>query len=129
MKNSTMEPILPLGFTQEQLDNLQGVPILVLEDRHFVYCNDAAVELLGYNTRSDLIESHPFMLSPQYQPDGQPSATKANYMIDIARISGYHCFDWQHKSKNGNLIDLQVSIHHSKWHDGKKCFLVQWTLL
>jgi hypothetical protein len=69
------------------------------------------------------------MLSPEYQADGELSATKANYMMDIAIISGQHCFDWHHKSKNNEIINVKVTLNHSSWRDDKKCILVHWELV
>jgi len=123
-----VEALLPSGFTQQQIDESHNIPLLVLEDTHFVYCNNSAAKLLGYNDVKELL-SHPFMLSPQYQADGQLSSIKASYMIDIARITGQHSFVWQHKSKSNEVIDIKVTLNHSSWHDGKKCILVHWTLI
>jgi len=50
--------------------------VMILEDKRFVHCN------------AELLSTHPFMLPPQYQPCGELSVIKANYMIGIARISG-----------------------------------------
>lgn len=124
-----IEGILASGFTTQEIDEIHHIPLLVLEDTHFVYCNNAAEKLLGYDGVNELLNAHPFMLSPQYQIDGKLSVTKANYMIDIARISGQHCFEWQHKSKNNEVMDIKVTLHQSNWHDGKKCILVQWQLI
>jgi PAS domain-containing protein len=124
-----IEAMLPPGFTQQQIDQAHDIALLVLEDTHFVSCNQAAANLLGYDCVDELLKTHPFMLSPEYQADGELSATKANYMMDIARISGQHCFDWQHKAKNNDVINIKVTLHHSNWHNGKKCILVHWKLI
>ena len=121
--------MLPSGFTKQQIDDANHIPLLVLEDTHFVYCNNAAAKLLGYSLVNELLTAHPFMLSPEYQADGKLSATKANYMIDIARISGHHSFDWQHKSKNNDIVNIHVTLNRSNWHNGKKCILVHWALI
>jgi GAF domain-containing protein len=55
--------------------------IFLLGDEGFIDCNQASVELFGYSHKSQLLNIRPSHVSPEFQPDGQPSFEKANAMI------------------------------------------------
>ncbi len=59
--------------------------MLIIEDEKFVDCNQAALDMLGYEKREDLFSTHPSELSPEFQADGRSSFDKANEMISIAK--------------------------------------------
>jgi len=52
--------------------------ILLIEDDHFIDCNDAAVVLFGARSKEELMERHPAELSPDYQMDGADSTEMRN---------------------------------------------------
>ncbi len=81
---------------------------LILEDSMFVDCNQAAVEMLGASSREEVTNTHPSHLSPEFQPDGRPSAEKADEMIQIALERGSHRFEWVHRRVDG--IDFPVEV-------------------
>ncbi len=62
--------------------------MLIIEDSEFVDCNDAAVAMLGYDQIEEVIHLHPSKLSPEFQPDGRPSAEKADEMMRLAEERG-----------------------------------------
>ena len=59
--------------------------ILIIENEKFVDCNQATVDMLGYKNKIKFLQTHPSELSPDKQPDGKDSFTKAKEMMDIAR--------------------------------------------
>jgi len=110
-------------FSLADVEQINDIALLVLEDKRIVYCNSAAANLFGCNTKKELLAIHPFMLSPQYQPCGALSVTKANYMMDIARISGQHQFEWLHKSAANVLFNVNITLQAGTWNEGKKCIV------
>src|SRR5262245_25031148 len=50
-----------------------------------VDCNEAAVELIGAQSKQQLLSTRPEELSPPLQPDGTPSAKKAAEIIAIVQ--------------------------------------------
>ncbi len=82
--------------------------ILVIEDNVFVDCNQAVVRMLGYETKEDLLNTHPSELSPEYQPDGRPSFEKAQEMMELAIKNGSHHFEWMHTRANGEYFPVEV---------------------
>ncbi|NQV29913.1 MAG: PAS domain S-box protein [Candidatus Marinimicrobia bacterium] len=101
---------------------------LILENRRFVDCNQATVDMLHYKSKPEFLETHPSVLSPQEQPDGSNSAEKAEEMMDLAVANGNHRFEWYHKRGNGEVFPVEVllttispdpekEIIHTVWRD------------
>jgi PAS domain S-box-containing protein len=93
-----------LGLFENSADG-----ILLMTDI-FEDCNNAALEIFGYE-KNEIIGHHPAEFSPEYQPDGQNSATKANEKIRLALSGEPQKFHWQHKRKNGELVDVEVTLN------------------
>ena len=84
--------------------------LLIIEGNRFIDCNQATLDMLGYDSKEELCNTHPSQLSPEYQPDGQASKTKANEMIRIAFEKGSHRFEWNHRRKNGEVFPVEVLL-------------------
>ncbi len=84
--------------------------ILIIDGGKFSECNQATVEMLRYETRQQLLLTHPSELSPEFQPDGRPSFEKANEMIAIAFANGSHRFEWEHKRADGDVFPVEVLL-------------------
>ncbi len=102
--------------------------ILIIENGVFSDCNPAAVDMLGCETKQQLINMPPFQLSPRYQPDGRESFQKAAEMMDIALKNGSHRFEWVHVRADGQPLSVEVvlttissekgnEIIHTIWRD------------
>ena len=84
--------------------------ILIISNGQFVDCNKAAVIMLGYRNKKELLDMHPSELSPEMQADGLKSFEKANKMMDIALKKGSHRFEWDHKKANGDVFPVEVLL-------------------
>ena len=80
----------------------------ILTDK-FLDCNQKACELLGYE-REEIIGHSPADFSSEIQPDGKSSAEAAMENTNAAIAGKHQYFYWQHKRKNGTLIDTEVSL-------------------
>jgi diguanylate cyclase (GGDEF)-like protein/PAS domain S-box-containing protein len=100
-------------------------PTWIISDNHFVEANPAALKAIGCEARSGLLYYHPSELSPELQPDGEPSFIKANRIMDEARKQGYQRFDWLHKKLDGTLFPVEVTIATIQW-DGQPAILCSW---
>jgi PAS domain S-box-containing protein len=76
----------------------------------FVDCNEAAVRLLGYQTKHEVVNLPPGGISAEFQPDGKPSIPKAVEMIEYAIRNGSHRFEWDTKRADGTFITTEVAM-------------------
>ncbi len=84
--------------------------ILIIENGRFVDCNQSTIDMLGYKTKTELIQTHPSDLSPDHQADGQDSFSKAKKMMDLALKNGSHRFEWDHMRANGEVFPVEVLL-------------------
>lgn len=101
---------LPSGDWCEQLFAASPDPTWIIDDGHFILCNDAAVRFLGYKSRDELQNTHPSKLSPPKQPDGEDSFSKAERMMMLARKNGIHRFEWVHTRRDGSEFTAEVTL-------------------
>ncbi|MDO8813427.1 MAG: PAS domain S-box protein [Gallionella sp.] len=85
-------------------------PIALLKDGRFVDCNTAALELLGYCTKQELINRSPSETSPVYQTDGRSSVEKSAEMIAIAQRENFHRFEWMISKADGSAIPVEATL-------------------
>ncbi|MCD4718253.1 MAG: PAS domain S-box protein [Desulfobacula sp.] len=91
--------------------------ILIVENGKFIDCNRAAVDMLGHKNKTQLLLTHPSAISPDTQPDGKDSFTKAEEMMDLALKNNSHRFEWNHIKANGEVFPVEVlltTISHQK---------------
>ncbi len=100
--------------------------ILIIENEIFVDCNQAAVDMLGYNDKKQLLLIHPAELSPDHQPDGQPSILKAKKMIALTAEKGSHRFEWDHVRANGVVFPVEVLLTLISSDQGKQVIHTNW---
>ncbi|MBM4103697.1 MAG: PAS domain S-box protein [Planctomycetes bacterium] len=76
----------------------------------FIAGNAATVELFRAKDEPDFISHAPWEVSPEYQPDGQPSLQKAKKMIEQAMMNGSNFFEWRHKRLDGEEFPATVLL-------------------
>jgi len=111
----------------ERIFQKSSDPTLLIENHNFVDCNESIVQMLGYDTKNQLLDIHPSKLSPEFQPDGKSSFTKAEEMMNIAFENGSNRFEWVHTKANGDEFWVEVvltkinlnnkTIIHVVWRD------------
>lgn len=82
----------------------------VLANNKFVECNQATLEVFGYQTKEEFLNTHPGEVSPETQPDGSNSIEKSNEHIKKAVEEGFDDFEWVHKRKDGTLFNCIVTL-------------------
>ncbi|MCZ2408042.1 MAG: EAL domain-containing protein [Burkholderiales bacterium] len=97
-------------------------PCWLIENGQFTDCNHAAVQVLGYTRRDDILR-HPARLSPEFQPDGRPSFEKAEEMMQRALRDGVVRFEWEHRRANGACFPVEVTLARIELqgHDALYC--------
>jgi len=101
--------------------------VLLIDGDQFIDCNPAAVRMLRCQSKRDILPVPPWGVSPEYQPDGRPSAEKALEMIRTAQENSFHRFEWVHKRSDGEDFPVEVTltpieldgreIIHTVWND------------
>ena len=98
--------------------------LLIIEGSRFIDCNQATLDMLGYRHKEELFNAHPSVLSPEFQPDGQPSAVKAEQMIALAFEKGSHRFEWDHIRRNGEIFPVEVLLTAIPYGDSQLLHVV-----
>jgi len=98
---------------------------LIIEDGKFVQCNQKSVEMVGYDSKEELLNIYPSDISPQYQSDGRLSSEKVDEMIKIAFENGSNIFEWLHTKKDGKIFLAEVNLS-SVVINGKKVLYTSW---
>ncbi len=114
-----------LGIYQELFEKTTDAS-LILKDGRFINCNFATVELLKYKEKEDILEKHPYELSPPQQSDGRFSDEKAEEMIRIALKNGSHRFEWEHLTATGEILPVEVLLTPIKSDDGLQLIHTTW---
>ena len=84
-------------------------PMLLLDENGFFDCNWAAIKGTKARNKKDML-IHPAAISPEFQPDGSLSKTKAELEIKKAFTHGTNRFEWQHRDFTGHLFWADVSL-------------------
>ncbi|MEO0477004.1 MAG: PAS domain-containing protein, partial [Planctomycetota bacterium] len=98
---------------------------LLFDDTGIIDLNQAAVNLLGYDHKQEMLNLHPAEMSPEFQPDGMRSMSKCVEMDQTAREKGFHRFDWMHRRKDGSDILVEVTLNPVNIK-GRDALLVVW---
>lgn len=84
--------------------------VFIIKNNWIVNCNQATVELFGYENKYEIIGSRPTEDSPEFQEDGEPSDIMAKKMIKITLEKGNHRFKWLKKKKDGTIFPTEVTL-------------------
>ncbi|MBK7000419.1 MAG: diguanylate cyclase [Rhodoferax sp.] len=85
-------------------------PACLIKNRRIMDCNLAAVKILGYASREELLAAIHLVLSPEFQPNGRTSLEKAEEMLQIAFQRGIHRFEWTLKHHDGHCFPVEVTL-------------------
>lgn len=88
----------------------QEVGLSLNQGERIVYVNDALYQQLGYQQASEIHQLHPFMLSPELQPDGQLSSTKSILMMKTAKVLGEVNFPWRHIKADKTPVSCHIHL-------------------
>lgn len=94
----------------ETLFEKSAYGVLILDNGRFIQCNERIVEMLHYNSKEDLLNTHPSELSPVFQPDGRRSYEKAEELMSIAIENNGHQFEWLHSKSNGDVFLAEITL-------------------
>ena len=90
-------------------DSASDAIVLGEVDGRFVECNSAALNVFGC-TEQQIIGGSLGKFSPEYQPDGKLSSTKAAAIIEATLNGKTSFFEWRHAKFDGTPFDAEVSL-------------------
>ncbi len=79
-------------------------------------CNMEAVRLFGLSSKTDYTE-HFFDLNPEFQPDGESTASKAARLIRAAFDTGYQRFEWMYHTLSKEPLPVETVLVRVPWKD------------
>ncbi len=89
--------------------------VMLLDEKGFFDCNQAALVMFGCETKEDFCSKHPADMSPPTQPNGSDSMMLANQHIARANQRGREHFEWMHKRINtGEIFPAEVLLNSMK---------------
>jgi diguanylate cyclase (GGDEF)-like protein/PAS domain S-box-containing protein len=88
-----------------------GDAMIFIDKDGVLDCNDAALRLLGIDSREQAIGVPLHAFAPPAQPDGRPSAQVFAEGRVRAIASGVERFDWQFRRPDGERLLLDVVLH------------------
>jgi PAS domain S-box-containing protein len=74
--------------------------VMLLDEKGFFDCNDAAVKIFGCKDKTEFCTKNPADLSSPKQPCGTDSMALAQQRVAVAMEKGSNCFEWMHKRLN-----------------------------
>gem|GEM_PF-2165881 len=103
-------------LTQLYLDASPFCVTVFNKDFQVINTNDESAKLFDLASKQEYCERF-FDLSPEYQPDGTLSHTKAFEHITEAFESGFRRFEWMHQKLNGEPIPCEITLDRVKHLD------------
>ncbi len=82
----------------------------LLEGETFIDCNNTMVEVFKAKTKQEILNKHPWELSPEFQPDGEKSSVKASRNIEVAFKQGNFKFEWVHLRFDNTTFFAEVIL-------------------
>ena len=94
------------------LFELSANAMLLLVNEVIVECNKAALHMLGFSSKDEVIGLSPKDISPEFQPDGSLSEQKAQFQMQEAYKDGTTRFEWYHQLTDGTMLPVDISLTH-----------------
>lgn len=89
--------------------------LMILDQQVIIDCNEACLDLFGFDSKADFLKLTPGEVSPEFQPDGKVSVHKANHIIERAMDSGTQFFEWEHQRRDGSVFSAEVLLSRFTW--------------
>ena len=98
---------------------------IVFDGERVLDCNHSALDILGFQEKSELVGLDVAALSPELQPDGALSEIKRTEIWQLVREIGHHRYEWQARRWSGEEFPVEIAIT-PVWADGREVLLAVW---
>lgn len=99
-------------------------PHFICNTDQIIDCNQAAIDILGYKSKEDVLKIHPKNISPPTQEE-ESSLTTQPPMTYHGRLNGIHRFDWIYLNPKGKLISIEIMLN-PVYMGNKPALLIVW---
>ncbi len=82
----------------------------IIKKGKFIDCNQAALDMIGCDSREEFLNSNPFQFATKLQPDGQQTIAQADEMVKICLEKGFHRFEWVIARVDGSEFWASVTL-------------------
>lgn len=90
--------------------------IFLMKEDVFIDCNEKT--LLMFNaSKKDVIGKQPYLLSPDFQPDGRTSKSKTKEKLSLALNGIPQFFEWRHIRLDGTQFDAEVNLNRVEFQN------------
>ena len=76
--------------------------VLIYKNNKIIDCNESSLQLLGYESKKELLNTYIKYFYPKYQPNGRNSYIVICEKITETLKNGTVSFEWYYTKKNGN---------------------------
>lgn len=88
-----------------------GDAIFIMKDELIINCNNATLDLFGYDNKNEIIGKYPYELSPKTQFNNENSKERALDIISKVKAGSSQKFNWLHRKNNGEVFEAEVSLN------------------
>ena len=117
---ATIQDISALKLAEKRFQsifNSEKRPYIIIGESEIWDCNEAAIKILGYENREDLLKLHPAVLSPMYQVDGSSSFVKLKETTKEVNNSAVGYQEWVFRKADGSEYQSDLEILPLKFED------------
>lgn len=100
-------------------------PHMLVDSKGVLDCNQAAVNLLGYKTKRDIIRQSLTNFWPEFQADGRTTQEHAAELKALTTEKGIHRMEVLKRTRTGEIIPVEVGATYVQLH-GERIMLVVW---
>ncbi|WP_020484476.1 CHASE domain-containing protein [Methylomonas sp. MK1] len=93
-----------------KLFNSSHDAVMMADNSGFLDCNQATLDLFGYDAVSEFCRLHPGKVSPPNQANGRDSVELANEYLTTAIKNGHLEFEWLHRRADGSIFPALVTL-------------------
>lgn len=112
-------------YTLRKLFEGSSDPILIIKEDKISECNQATIDLLGYDSKAKIIGKSLWEISPELQPDGTLSEERIIEESKTAEEIGRAKFEWWNRKIDGTVFPVEVMLTTILLH-GEKVFHALW---
>ncbi|MBX2863024.1 MAG: PAS domain S-box protein, partial [Leptolyngbyaceae cyanobacterium MAG.088] len=101
----------------QTLFNEAADAVFLKSEETIIDCNQAAVDLLRYTSKEELLTLRTDQISPERQPDGQLSRVKAKAMSQEALQRCSLRFEWVHQRADGENFWAEITLASIRYQE------------